>query len=239
MSEQITITVASIPQREAGLQDVVQKLLPQCDRMFVCLNDYPYIPRFLVHKKVEYAQLLGEKTVSDHGKFLWNDQITEGYHFTVDDDIFYPKDYVQHTVDIIEHYRRRAVVGYHGTDLLLRAGKLFTLGNIKVSIKRLRFGDPLEADRRVYMLGTGVLAYHTQTMHYAYKDLQPGGTDEQIALHCQTHNIPMVCLKHARGWLVDNGRMSCQQNIGGNKRLDGIALRRIRGYTQWHLPPLG
>ena len=235
IKDTVTITCASIPQREEGLKQVVHDLLPQCDKMYICLNDYAYIPKFLNNPKIAYIHLLGKDTISDHGKFYWDTQIT-GYHFTVDDDIDYPADYVQHTVEMIEAYGRKAVVGYHGTDLLLRGGKLLTEN--KVSIKRLRFGDPLLVDRRVFMLGTGVLAYHTNTMRFPYNSLRQGGTDEQVALHCQQLEIPMVCLAHAEGWLVDNWKMSTLQNIGGNPMYDGIALSRIRGHEQWHLPAL-
>lgn len=231
----VTVTIASIPVREEGLAVVVASLLPQCDRMYICLNDYAYVPRFCADPKIETLHLVGKTAISDHGKFYWNDRIT-GYHFTADDDILYPADYVQHTVYMIEHYQRRAVVGYHGTNLLLRQGRLLT-GN-KTSIKRLRFGDTLLADRQVYTLGTGVMAYHTQTMRYPYKELQRGGTDEQIALHCQFRNIPMVCLAHKEGWLVDNMKMSCRQNIGADKTLDGMAMTRFREYEEWHLPTL-
>jgi len=232
----ITITVASIPQREAGLQTVVESLAPQCDKMYVCLNDYAYIPKFInQNPKLEYLHLVGKDTLSDHGKFYWNEHI-HGYHFTVDDDILYPADYVQHTVDKIEEYQRRAVVGYHGTNLLLRDRRLLTY--TRVSVKRLRFGDTLLADRQVYMLGTGVMAYHTQTMRFPYDRLRYGGTDEQIALYCQAFEIPMLCLAHQEGWLVDNMRVSCLQNIGANKKLDSIAMTRINEHTEWQLPSI-
>jgi len=232
----VTITIASIPQRESGLQLVVNALAPQCDKLYVCLNDYAYVPKFIAQNpKVEHLHLVGKQTISDHGKFYWNDRI-QGYHFTVDDDIIYPANYVQHTIELIEHYQRRAIVGYHGTHLLLLKGHLLTYN--RVSIKRLRFGDTLLADRQVHALGTGVMAYHTQTMQYPYSELRAGGTDEQIALHCQFRNIPMICLAHKEGWLVDNMRISCLQNIGGNKVLDSIAVNRIRSYDEWHLPPI-
>ena len=232
----ITITVASIPQREAGLEQVLASLGPQCDKLYVCLNDYAYVPRFVAdNPKVEYVHLVDKDTISDHGKFLWNDRI-HGYHLTVDDDILYPSDYVQHTLEQVEYYERRAVVGYHGTDLLLVSGRLLTRN--KMSVKRLRFGDTLLADRQVYMLGTGVLAYHKQTMAFQYKQLRYGGTDEQLAMHCQLVDIPMVCLAHDEGWLVDNVEMSFLQNIGGNKDMDSIAMTRINEYERWHLPPL-
>ena len=233
MRDTVTVTMASIPVRERGMLTVVDQLLPQCDRLYVCLNDYAVVPARLNDPKIVYKQFMGKEQISDHGKFYWNDQI-DGYHFTVDDDILYPKNYVEHTIGQIEHYRRKAVVGYHGTLLLLVNHGRLMISN-KVALQRLRFGDTLPANRQVYMLGTGVLAYHTQTMRYMYRWLKHGGTDEQVSLFCQQHGIPMVCLAHNEGWLIDNTPMSCKQNIGGNKVLDGLAFSRVLGYQEWKL----
>jgi hypothetical protein len=56
--------------------------------------------------------------VGDRGKFraldLSRREHPNGYFLSVDDDILYPPDYVQRSVEAIDRYERAAVVAYHG-----------------------------------------------------------------------------------------------------------------------------
>ena len=45
--EQVLVGIASIPEREASLEQVVRALAPQADRIQVSLNGYERIPAFL------------------------------------------------------------------------------------------------------------------------------------------------------------------------------------------------
>lgn len=220
-----------MPFREAGLIETVKRLLPQCDRMNVCLNDYPWVPNALVHPKINILHVLGDDVLSDRGKFYWcNDML--GYHLTADDDIIYPWDYVTHTVQEIEKYNRRAVVSYHGSRFLTAYGKLV---NHPFSRQLIRFGDTTDCDVGSHMIGTGVAGYHTSLMYVDYKTMFTPGTDEHLAIYAQQHKIPMIIAKHRTGWIMDNKGASMNEPIHARKDLQRQLINMLYGYKQWYL----
>src|SRR5690606_15599687 len=99
-------------------EKVVQDILPQVDLLKVYLNDYPTTPKFLKNKKIKVFH--GDKfagDIGDNGKFYSIEKL-QGFHFTIDDDIHYPKDYVKVLMKNLENFSYRAVVGVHGIDII-------------------------------------------------------------------------------------------------------------------------
>lgn len=228
---QITISVASIPSRQEGLLETVHRLLPQCDVMNVCLNDYPWVPKGLDDPKINVVHLVGQDTLSDRGKFYWCKDM-QGYHLTVDDDIVYPHDYVRSLVAKIEEYGRRAIISYHGSILLTAYGKLV---NYPFSRQLIRFGDTTDCDVAAHMLGTGVSGYHTSIMNFDYTMMPVCGTDEHLAVHAQYFRIPMIIAKHDRGWILDNQGASINDPIHARKGTQKKLKDMLQGYKLWQL----
>ena len=77
--------------------NVVNSLLPQCDRFCICLNGYSETPRELPKSEKLVVVLANEKTgIPDLGcnnKMYWAGMY-DGYYATVDDDIYYPPNYI-------------------------------------------------------------------------------------------------------------------------------------------------
>lgn len=161
----VTASLASIPQRRRSLQTVVERILPQVDKLNVYLNDYPNVPSFLQHPKITVARSQDHGNFGDCGKFFWCEQV-HGYHFTLDDDLFYPHNYVDTLIARLEKYNRQAVVSAHG-DVLCEPFISFNQSHIIYP-----FCDAVREDTWVHILGTGCLAYHTDTFCLSAKDFK-------------------------------------------------------------------
>ncbi len=188
-------SLASVPGRERQLGMVVERLLPQVDRLGVYLNGYDRIPRFLADERIVVAESRSTGDRGDAGKFYWADQ-ADGYVLTCDDDIDYPADYVAQLLDGIERHGRRAVVGFHGAVLheplvdYYRSRRLF------------HFSQALRRDSPVHVLGTGVCGYHASTwMVGATQFARPNMADIYFGLAAQEQQVPFICLRRETGWL--------------------------------------
>ena len=193
----VLASLASVPTRERQLEKVVERLLPQVDRVGVFLNGYERVPDFLVDDRIAVAVSQVHGDLGDAGKFHWAEQCT-GYVATCDDDMEYPTDYVAHLIDGIERYERRAAVGFHGA----------TLHEPLVDYYRSRhlfhFSQRLASDTQVHVLGTGVAGYHASTWHLRTADFpRPDMADIYMGLAAQDRNVPLMCLRHGAHWLCE------------------------------------
>lgn len=105
--------MATFPLRRHIMMDVINRIAPQVDQMFICLNEYSELPDELAGLD-NVTPMIPERDLKDLGKFAF-DPAPDDAVFTVDDDILYPSDYVstvlQHaeTVNLQEN-----AVGYQG-----------------------------------------------------------------------------------------------------------------------------
>ncbi|WP_378948684.1 hypothetical protein [Paracoccus sp. R86501] len=105
--------LATFPPRAGILMQTVASILPQVDRLCICLNGYDRIPDALAgDDRIEV--LIPDRNLKDAGKFAFlpdDDDIV----FTIDDDIVYPPDYVTRTVAFFKTLPAdRHVLGYLG-----------------------------------------------------------------------------------------------------------------------------
>lgn len=88
--------LATFPIRSGILMQTVETILPQVDRLCLCLNGYEAIPPELGdHAKIE--ALIPDRDLKDAGKFAFAPG-PDDLVFTIDDDILYPPDYVARTL---------------------------------------------------------------------------------------------------------------------------------------------
>jgi len=197
--EMITANISTIWWREDGLKHVVSDILPQVDRLNIFLQGYKSVPDFVLHPKITVIR--GEDypavwALGASAKFFWADKI-QGYHFTIDDDLVYPPDYVTYCIQKIEQYGRKAVVGFHGT--LLKDD----LANCTASKKKFKFRKTLfnfhfalDNDQPVHVLGTGVMAYHTDTIKVSINDFPTRSMDDiYFGILAQQQHVALICLQ--------------------------------------------
>lgn len=186
--------LASIPERVEGLKQVVERLYDQVDELYIYLNRFEEAPAFL--RGDSRIRVFTGDDLGDRGKFRFVDGF-RGYFVSVDDDIDYPSFYVNHLIDGIERYGRRAAVGWHGS--LVQDGFEDFYTDSSRRVFSFRFNRP--EDVPVHILGTGCSAFHTDAMALSFYDFpKPNMADVFFALKGQAQSVPFVVLAHQKGW---------------------------------------
>lgn len=185
-----------MPGRERGLKTVLEALLPQADEIFVYLNGSDAPPSDIAHDS--RVRFFTGPDYGDRGKFLFVDGF-DGYYLTCDDDIEYPDFYVDHLIDGIERYGRKAIVGWHGS---IFSDDFEDYYNSKYR-RVLSFSTLRGKDTPVHLLGTGIAGFHTSTMPVEFEDFHyPNMADAFLARKAQWNGVPMVVLRHGKGWAI-------------------------------------
>ncbi len=213
------ISIASVPARSQSLGQVVERLLPQVDRMNIYLNQYPEIPAYLQHPKVVVARSQDHGDAGDAGKFFWLNCGAE-YYLTCDDDILYPHDYATRTIAAIERYGRKAVVGWHGSILGDPFRDYYETRTI------FSFYNKCKTDVPVHILGTGTVGLHASTLELTISDFSvPNMADVWLGIKGQQARVPFIVCAHNAGELQpidqsenDEAIWEACVNSAGNRR---------------------
>lgn len=196
-SQNVYAFLATYPAREMNLPQIVAAILPQCDVLDVYLNEYEHVPECLRHERIVVT--MGKDTggnLKDNGRFYNCGLYPDGYHVFVDDDIFYPPDYVAKLTQGIRRFGYRTIVGLHGT----------TYREPVSSYLRDRSVLPFYArtpSALVDQLGTGTTAYHTSTFMADLAAFETEGVaDLWFARQAAEKGVPMLALAREKDWLV-------------------------------------
>eukprot|EP01121_Diplochlamys_sp_Union-15-3_P008092 TRINITY_DN211_c0_g3_i2.p1 TRINITY_DN211_c0_g3~~TRINITY_DN211_c0_g3_i2.p1 ORF type:complete len:604 (-),score=27.12 TRINITY_DN211_c0_g3_i2:101-1882(-) len=220
--EFVMLSMAAIPRRESVLTAVVSSLLPQVDQLNIFLNGFDKVPDFLRNSKITVVRSQDEGDLSDNGKFFFLSRLKKGYYFTADDDIIYPPNYVQNLILKIEQYRRAAIIGVHGSRW--NHTDFSTFYDTKKRIV-LHFKYEVKQDTIVHLLGTGTVAFHTDTVKHLRFSLfkTKSMADIWLAIYARKHYIPMISVTRERFWLDDavterNGTIFAQSKDNDNEQ---------------------
>jgi hypothetical protein len=163
------------------------------DKIYVGLNDYPSIPRWLDDGKIR-AELL-KNELGDGAKWLhcWDEG---GVCLTLDDDLIVNDDYVQYLLMGLEKYD--GAVSFHGKCYKNRPIEHFR----RNFTSNYRCLNTVECDSVVDIIGTGVLMFDNHTILgdsslYEYKNM----ADVLFSRLCIQKGIPMTVLAHRIGWI--------------------------------------
>lgn len=225
LNEQITVSMASIPERESGMLRTVRTFLPYCDNFDVCLNGYPHAD-YDELKEPAVNVVRPDRDLGAAGKFYMTHR-TPGYHIIVDDDLVYPEDYVMTILRGLNKYKRKAVVGFQGHFITHGIGSLISMYH----------QNALSQDLPVHMLGTATIAYHTDGFNIDYRNLLPGKVDDQIAGMAMEAGVPMICLEHAANWLVEDTKIALIRPLRRNMAYLEAACKRMANRT-WTFKPM-
>jgi len=225
--ETVTATMAAIPSRIDALKQVVASIINQVDSLEIYLNNLTYTPEFLTHPKIKYyhsAEEIGD--LGDAGKFYRAHEI-KGYHLTIDDDLIYPKDYVKKCVEAVEMYGRKSLISFHGRKFIKKpAVSYYRSAEIKIGCL---YSQP--KDERIDVPGTGVMAYHTDTIQFAIKDFEASNmADIWAAKKAKALNVPIMAIKHKFGWIKHaeiNKADTIYANCNGN---DGFQTEVLNSF---------
>jgi hypothetical protein len=209
----VTVSIATLPDRLHLLKQTLASISPQVDHINLYLDGHPEPPIEALVDAIEPVDVRfmragrDDRRRGDAGKFFWAGQV-EGYHFTCDDDLIYPDDYVERMVATIEKYGRRACVGVLGTIFKGRWSSYYLIpafdrvGGEKIYRKiGTAWGNP--ADWWCHSVGTGTLAYHTSTIQLSPDDFKiPNMADVWFALAAHRQRVPCVAIARPENWIT-------------------------------------
>jgi hypothetical protein len=153
-----------------------------------------------------------------------------GYHFTIDDDIVYPNDYVQKMILKIEQYNRQAIVGCHGV-ILANPIRRFMEGR-----EVIHFKNESREDRFVNILGTGTTAYHTSTVKLSINDFHFSGmADVFLAVVAKRQCVPMIAVERPNSWLQPMEENSSVSLYAQSIRNDKLQTKIAKKEAPWQM----
>jgi len=192
--DEVTAIMTTIPSRGKALLEVIDSIYDQVDSIRVVFNGYTRAPEWTKRMSKVVSYVDSSNKYSDCAK--WRIAPDKGYVFSVDDDIYYPKDYVSVLIEKIEEYDRKKVVTVHGSYFKL------PFLDFRKSKRCFHFSSKLDEDVQVNLVGSGTLGYHTDTIKPKFSDfISPGRSDIWFSALCYKKHVPIVCIAREEGWL--------------------------------------
>jgi len=201
--EPVHVFMATYPGGFDKVGDAVRSLLTQSvpiESLTLHVNGTTRPPNIPRDPRVSVA--LSEINHADNGKFLHMEGKT-GFFLTVDDDLDYPIDYVEHMVAEIERHGRKAIVGVHGAKLPF--GPPLTRWSQYKELRRSHVftnehGSRLPMD----VLGTGTVGFHSSLGHPSALQMDSlRMVDLHVAVWARKRKIPMFLIPRRRDWLKE------------------------------------
>lgn len=191
----IHVNMATFPERRRAFESALSSILDanvKPDFINVCLNNYK------VNLRMEGVNFfIPKEDQGARGKFVHLG--AEGYYFSVDDDIMYPRNYVGYLRHQIEVFERKAIVGIHGTTY--PKGKIQSYWHSPS--KRFHFASEVRKAEEVTMLGTGTMAFHSDTVKLKPEDLpEKNMLDPRMSILLREKGIPQMVLVRAKDYLT-------------------------------------
>ena len=184
----ITANIATQPSRAKQLVKAVESLQPQVDKVRVFANQFK---PFSSYDNVEVVEL--EQNLADNAKFQGVDNPDE-YYFSCDDDIIYPPDYVEYTLDRLRSYPH-CIVTHHGRKLQ-GSGRNYYYGHQTYHCLR-----EVAEDQFIDVAGTGVSAFNTNMFRPYIPEEPTMMSDLLFSLDASVKEVEIIILKHSMGWI--------------------------------------
>lgn len=205
VGEPIIASLASIPSRREMLRDSVASLLVQCDKVRVFLNNYPDVPEFLSHPRIEVRRSQDWDDRGDAGKMFWvdKDEGQVGYRLIVDDDLIFPPDFAEVMCAKVKAHKNRAIYATHGVLLRQPVVRYYEPSSRAATF---HFRHAIAADRSVHIGATNALCFHTSAVQMKWADFKYcNSADIWLALYAQKNRLPVLTPARPANW-VNEGR---------------------------------
>ena len=185
----IVFTMVTQPNRYTNLKLIIPNILEQCDEFNIILNGYDFTPEF-DDEKIQYYHVdagTGAEAKLDY-YFLYG---KNDYYFTIDDDILYPKNYVEKMIE------KDKISCVHGG-----FWNLHRVTKHRDFRKTYTFTRKLQTDRQVQFPGTGTMCIPGGLIDFNPADFQfKNMVDPYISVWAAQQKIPIICKKRPNQWL--------------------------------------
>ena len=175
----IIVGIATFKGREELLKRTIESLDGQVDKIIIYDNEV-------------------NTDLTDNGKFYGLTlQKKDCYYFSCDDDIIYPPNYIQHTIQAIEKYN--CIVTYHGRKLKGKGLEYYHGHDAYSAFKNV------SQDMEVDIAGTGVTAFKTSYFNpinlidSQYKKM----SDVIFSLEAKKQSKKIQIITHGKEWIKE------------------------------------
>ncbi len=184
-------------ERNISLLQAVESIYDQVDLIRICANDHTCwtFPKFKdPDKKIEIT--IPELDYTDNGKIMFLQR--NEYYFTCDDDIIYPDNYIEETIDWMGNnipvgcFHGRVLNNTGNYENSYQLGGHFCYSYLNTT-----------SCHRVDVPGTGVMCINTDLFcpDLLYKSKHKLMSDLVFGLECARNNVDIWVLPHKEGWI--------------------------------------
>ncbi len=217
IGQPVIASMATIPSRRTMLKDCVTSLLAQCDYVRVFLNNYPDVPDFLSHPRIEVRRSQDWDDRGDAGKMFWLDKDeSEGYRLITDDDLLFPPDFAETMCAKAASHDNRAVYATHGVLLRQPIAQYY---DDQCRAATFHFARRLDEDRAVHIAATNALCMHSSAVKMRWPDfMYCNSADIWLALYAQREGLPLFTPARPQGWVRENRHAAPGETIYDHSR---------------------
>lgn len=228
--DKIVVGIASIRRRRATLPNAINSLLDQTvppDEINVYLNDYTKNKLKGIdeskHTKVNIYDFHDNGDMGDTGKYFKVGEHS-GYYLSADDDLKYPRDYVEYTTNCIEKFNRKYVIAMHGSIFYPPINDFINDRHI------VKFKSHVKEFTPVHIPGTGVTAFHTDTINLIKEDFElPNMADIWFGIQAQKQKVGILVAPHKKKYVNSQPITDIKQSLYFQTK-DNADKRKL--YTQ-------
>ncbi|GJD12814.1 hypothetical protein Gasu2_68830 [Galdieria sulphuraria] len=210
----VTCSMVSTWPRIQLLYDSLYSLAPQVDVIYLYLNDYEYIPPFLHIGFIQIVSSSESSDLGDIGKFYVTPY--SDYHFTLDDDIIYPWDFVMAMIRCYASLPQPCLLGVYG--VMLDQEKLF---------------------RQDYFQSRTVISLEMAVSHPCRVNIigtEKNMADIYISMQAKIRNISLFIVNRSSYWLIEqrkDGIPSIYEDVIRNRQKRRKITKILRDFMPW------
>lgn len=213
----ITVSIATLFERKEALAELLESIIDKVDSINIFAHNYipDNIPAILQDKKINIVYDYEYSDNGDLDKFFWVDEVKQGFHFILDDDLILPDDYFDKSIKLLQENSDR-VISYHGADIYKPPIANYykdrivypVLGELEMNIF-----DPC-------IIGTGVMFYNAEVINLGefkkyLKDKPANMADIHFAIYAHKNKIPLMVASHKKDWIKHSDKVRVENTIAG------------------------
>lgn len=189
LNEFVVAGMATMPSRAVTFSHALRSIVRQVDKLYLYLDGHAEPPDW-VTRDHRIVPILSRDVAALHanGKMLGLAlEQRECLYVTVDDDIYYPRNFVTSLRAALASYGDGVVIGYHGS-VLARPLRRYNLNRTIYS-----YASGLKDARRVDVLGTGAVMFSSRVLRFDVRRWPfTNMVDLGLALEAAKANVPIV-----------------------------------------------
>lgn len=220
--------LATTIERKDILIDTINSIINQVDKLIIYQNGYKNEKLESLNEKIDIISSIDTKIdMGDAGKFYSVSKYKNSYYFSIDDDLIYPPDYVERTINRLIELKNQSVVSYHGKNYSKFSKSYYVDLEAKENYRCL---DRVDEDKAVEFPGTGVMCFHTDYLKLKFENFEyPNMADVFLGIELKKNNKNCLCLKHDKNWIRQNNidKKNSLYNLNkSNQKIDEVFNRR-------------